>query len=108
MERKARAILKQAKSFLDEKGTNTLHLSFGCLKWLEANNTPRFSPLLLMQVKIIETKTPSGPEYTIESTEGELFINLSLEKKLINDFKIQLPKLEENESIESYFKKIIK
>ena len=106
LERKARAILKQAKSFLDEKGTNTLHLSFGCLKWLEANNTPRFSPLLLMQVKIIETKTPSGPEYTIESTEGELFINLSLEKKLINDFKIQLPKLEENESIESYFKKI--
>ena len=106
LERKARAILKHAKSFLDEKGTNTLHLSFGCLKWLEANNTPRYSPLLLMQVKIVETKTPSGPVYTIESTEGELFINLSLEKKLINDFKIQLPKLEENENIESYFKKI--
>ena len=32
LERKARAILKHAKSFLDEKGTNTLHLSFGCLK----------------------------------------------------------------------------
>lgn len=102
LEIKARAVMKNAKSILDEKGTNTLHLSFGCLEWYEAKDTPRYAPLLLLQVKLIENETASGPEYFIESTEGELFINLSLAKKLLNDFRIALPELKENQSIENY------
>ena len=106
LEIKARAIFNETKRFLDEKGSNTLHLSFGCLQWFETKDTPRFAPLLLLQVKLVEKKTPSGAEYSIETTEGEIFTNLSLSKKLINDFNIKLPLLNENETIEDYFKKI--
>ena len=106
LERKGRAITKDTKRILDEKGTNTLHLSFGCLEWLEAKDTPRFAPLLLLQVKLSTKTTPKGPEYFIESTEGELFTNLPLSKKLSNDFKIELPKLQEGQKIEEYFQAI--
>ena len=103
LERKGRALKKDTKRILDEKGTNTLHLSFGCLEWLESKNTPRNAPLLLLQVKLSERPTSKGPEYFIESTEGELFTNLPLSKKLLNDFKIKLPNLKEEQNIEDYF-----
>ena len=54
LERKGRAIRKDTKRILDEKGTNTLYLSFGCLEWFEAKDTPRFAPLLLLQVQLTE------------------------------------------------------
>ena len=60
-------------------------------------------PLLLLQVKLSERPTSKGPEYFIESTEGELFTNLPLSKKLLNDFKIKLPNLKEEQNIEDYF-----
>ena len=103
LERKGRALKKDTKRILDEKGTNTLHLSFGCLEWLETKDTSRNSPLLLLQVKLTENATAKGPEYFIESTEGELFTNLPLSKKLYNDFKIKLPDLKEKQTIEEYF-----
>lgn len=56
LEIKARAIFNETKRFLDEKGSNTLHLSFGCLQWFETKDTPRFAPLLLLQVKLVEKK----------------------------------------------------
>ena len=103
LERKGRALKKDTKRILDEKGTNTLHLSFGCLEWFEAKDTSRNAPLLLLQVKLNENSTSKGPEFFIESTEGELFTNLPLSKKLLNDFSIKLPVLKENQSIEEYF-----
>ena len=106
LERKGRAIKKDTKRILDEKGTNTLHLSFGCLDWFESKDTSRSAPLLLLQVKLTENSTSKGPEYFIESTESELFTNLPLSKKLQNDFKIKLPDLKEEQSIEEYFNSI--
>ena len=100
LERKGRALKKDTKRILDEKGTNTLHLSFGCLEWFETKDTRRNAPLLLLQVKLTENTTAKGPEYFIESTEGELFTNLPLSKKLLNDFRIKLPELKENQTIE--------
>ena len=112
LERKGRALRKDTKRILDEKGTNTLHLSFGCLEWFEAKDTSRNAPLLLLQVKLTENPTSKGPEYFIENTESELFTNLPLSKKLLNDFKIKLPNLKEEQTIEEYFdlieKEIIK
>ena len=106
LERKCRAMIKDTKRILDEKGTNTLYISFGCLEWLESINTPRNAPLLLLQVKLSENITTEGPKYFIESTEGDLFINLPLSKKLQNDFKLMLPPLKEEQTIEKYFASI--
>ena len=106
MERKGRALKKDTKRILDEKGTNTLHLSFGCLEWFEAKDTRRNAPLLLLQVKLTENSTTKGPEYFIESTEGEICTNLPLSKKLISDLRIKLTELKENQTIENYFDSI--
>lgn len=105
-ERKCRALNKEARRSIDERGTNTLHISFGCLEWEETAGTNRHSPLCLMQVQIKEEKTSKGYQFKISSDQAEIFTNISLRKKLDHDFGIQLPKLEENETPEQYFKKI--
>ncbi len=104
LERKARALKKDTKRILDEKGTNTLHLSFGCLEWFEANGVKRYAPLLLMQVQLSEKPTEEGAEYTIESTQSEIFLNLPLTRKLMSDFRITLPEYKEETTPEDYFK----
>jgi len=101
--RKARALKKDTKRILDEKGTNTLHISFGCLEWFEAANVKRHAPLLLMQVQLSENSTLKGPEYLIESTQSEIFLNLPISKKLLNDFRITLPEYKDNLTPEDYF-----
>jgi len=106
LERKCRAMIKDTKRILDEKGTNTLYVSFGCLEWLESNDTSRTAPLLLLQVKLSEEVTTKGPKYFIEGTEGDLFTNLPLSKKLQNDFKLVLPPLKEEQTVEQYFETI--
>ena len=103
LERKARALKKDTKRILDEKGTNTLHLSYGCLEWLETQGVKRYAPLLLMQVQLSEKPTEEGAEYSIESTQSEIFLNLPLTKKLMNDFRITLPAYKEEATPEDYF-----
>jgi len=105
-ERKCRALNKEARRSIDERGTNTLHISFGCLEWEESPGNNRYSPLCLMQIQIKETKTSKGYEFHISSDQAETFTNISLRKRLDHDFGIKLPKLEEGETPEKYFKKI--
>jgi len=106
LERKARALKKDTKRILDEKGTNTLHMSFGCLEWLEPQGVKRYAPLLLMQVQLSEKATEEGAEYSIESTQSEIFLNLPLTRKLMNDFRITLPEYKDDITPEDYFKLI--
>ena len=105
-ERKSRALSKEAKRSIDERGTNTLHISFGCLEWEESNNTRRYSPLTLMQVQIKEVSTSRGSEFELSSDQPELIHNISLKRRLSHDFNIEVPLLDDEESPESYFKKI--
>ena len=108
LERKGRILRKDTKRILDEKGTNTLHLSYGCIEWNESGGVKRYSPLLLTQVQLSEESSDGGAKYFIQSTQGETFLNLPLSRKLLNDFNLTLPVLESDETPEAYFKKIEK
>lgn len=104
LERKCRLLNKEYQRFINEKGTNTLYISFGCLEWYEAKGSKRISPLLLYPIKLNEEKSNKGLKHTIISSESELEVNLSLSKRLKNDFGIELPELsEELDSPEDYF-----
>tara|TARA_B110000971_G_C20034300_1_gene513277 strand:- start:136 stop:4524 length:4389 start_codon:yes stop_codon:yes gene_type:complete len=105
-ERKCRALNKEARRSIDERGTNTLHISFGCLEWEDSPGNSRYSPLCLMQTQIKEEKTSKGYEFYISSDQAEIITNISLKKKLEHDFGVKLPKLEEGETPEKYFEKI--
>ena len=104
LERKCRLLNKEYQKQIDEKGTNTLYISFGCLEWYENEKTRRVSPLLLYPVKFSSKKTSSGIVYKITSSESELDLNLTLSKRLERDFGILLPYFtDEIQSPESYF-----
>lgn len=103
LERKARNLRREYQRFIDEKGTNTLFLTFGCLEWYEINNTKRFSPLLIYPITLKEEKSKEGMKFKIISSESELAINLSLKKRLSRDYGIEMPDLEEGIQPENYF-----
>ena len=104
MERKCRLLNKEYQRFINEKGTNTLYISFGCLEWYEANHNKRISPLLLYPIKLSEEKSSKGRKHIISGSQSELVVNLSLSKRLKNDFGIELPDLSEEISTpELYF-----
>ena len=106
LERKARNLRREYQKFIDEKGTNTLFITFGCLEWYEINNTKRFSPLLIYPITLKEEKSKEGIKFKIISSESELTINLCLKKRLSRDFGIEMPDLEEGINPEDYFELI--
>ena len=107
LERKCRLLNKEYQKFINEKGTNTLYISFGCLEWYESNNTKRISPLLLYPVTLTENKSKKGMIHEVQSSQSELEVNLSLTKRLQKDFGVELPSLsEELNNPEDYFNEI--
>ena len=107
LERKCRLLNKEYQKFINEKGTNTLYISFGCLEWYEFNDKKRISPLLLYPVTLTENKSKKGRVHVIESSQSELEVNLSLTKRLQKDFGIDLPPLsDELNNPEDYFKEV--
>lgn len=107
LERKCRLLNKEYQKFINEKGTNTLYISFGCLEWYESNNTKRVSPLLLYPVTLTENKSKKGRVHEVQSSQSELEVNLSLTKRLQKDFGVDLPQLsEELNNPEDYFKEL--
>ena len=108
MNRKLRLLKREARRSIEEKGTNTLFLTFGFLEWYEAKTSQikRLSPLIILPITLDEEKTKKGVEYSIVGTESEPITNLSLRQRLANDFGIELPEIDEETTPEKYFKSV--
>jgi len=109
LQRKIAALQSQNQKFIDEKGTSTLKISFGCLEWKDANNQKRTSPILVFPVNIFVKKPDKKggiKKFFIRSAELELILNLTLQKRMERDFGITLPEYEEGTMPEEYFKLI--
>lgn len=98
-----------------EMGLSTLFLVFGFLEWYEAADSSKknFAPLLLLPVGINKRKNNKGKNvYTISASAKSADINLSLRKRLQNDFNRTLPDLKDDEdeisSIEDYLQAVTK
>lgn len=110
MERVLSGVQDQARIALQEKGINTLYLALGYLEWYETktSHTAMYAPLLLYPVDI-ESKIQRGRyRYSIGSTGEETGVNITLSERLYQDFKLRLPPLEEDDSPETYFRKVNK
>lgn len=81
----------KANTSLEERGINTLYLTFGILKWTEKDDSSYefSSPIILVPVKLLIESITSP--YRLSLHDDEIVINPTLSHKLENDFGIKLP-----------------
>lgn len=96
LENALQSIRLKAKSSLDEKGVNTLFITFGQLTWKESkdSNIELNSPLLLLPVTL--KRESSDKPYYIERYDDDLTLNPTLVQKMKVDFGIALPPISDD------------
>lgn len=96
----------------EEKGVNTLYCALGFLQWQESKTSDLFmtSPLLLAPVeleRITDHVTSGGTSLTGGGSEYESWmVNPSLKLKLKNDFDLELPQWQLDDTPASFFKRV--
>jgi len=111
LERRAKRLKQLFRSCLEETGSNMLYLAIGFLEFSEHDDSEITwrAPLILIPIQIerkqIDRRSNSY-KYAILYTGEDITTNLSLAKKLSEDFDLVLPEFEENTTPESYFEKV--
>ncbi|MBM2324209.1 MULTISPECIES: DUF3320 domain-containing protein [Marivita] len=107
----ARRLLRlasDAKTAEEEQGLNILYLAIGFLQWRESSNSEvtREAPLVLLPVQLLRNERTST--YDIQCRDDDISTNLPLQQRLIADFGISLPEIEEGEDWHpsDYFEKV--
>lgn len=111
LERLLRKKRNDANSAIQETGSNLLYFAIGFLKWKQKINSERelYSPLVLIPVQIkreTSDKETGTYSYYIEYTGEDLFSNISLQYKIKNEFGIEIPTFNEDDTPEDYFNKV--
>jgi Protein of unknown function (DUF4011)/AAA domain len=111
LERRAKRLKQLYRSSIEETGCNMLYLAIGFLEFYEHNNSEDkwLAPLILVPIQVerkqIDRRSNSY-KYAISYTGEDITTNLSLAKKLAEDFDLVLPDFEEKSKPELYFKNI--
>jgi very-short-patch-repair endonuclease len=111
LERQLRKIAGEAKTAVEETGTNMLFLVFGFLEFYDSEDSerPMLAPLISLPVALIrgeidrETRTY---QYTVQHNGEDLAENHTLREKLRRDFMLSIPEFGEEDEPETYFAKI--
>ncbi|MHA1971946.1 MAG: DUF4011 domain-containing protein, partial [Candidatus Hodarchaeales archaeon] len=99
-----------ARTQIEEQGVNTLFLAIGMLEWTESENSeePHLAPLILIPIQLNResVRSPFSGTYTGEDIKE----NLSLREKLISDFRVELPRVGQEDELDviGYFEKVEK
>lgn len=104
----SRKIATAAKTAIEESGTNMLYLVFGFLEWYESDDSkqPHLAPLVIVPVTI-ERIGGKGKvlEAVLEYSGEDVETNLSLVEKMRRDFGLEIPVLEDEDTLGGYFGK---
>jgi Protein of unknown function (DUF4011)/AAA domain len=100
LEKRLAGTLKEAKSFKEEQGINTLFLTVGALKWFDDDkiDSPILSPLLMLDVELVKDKTA----YELKCEDTDLKTNVTLQIKM-KEFGLTIPDFDDNATITDYF-----
>ena len=108
LDRRLQTLLDDSAALMQEQGVNVLYLALGFLKWFEidAPETPRYAPLLLVPVAL--EKGRSGKRCSLSWNDGEIETNLTLKVRLKSDFGIDLPDVPNAEDLSpaTYFQEV--
>lgn len=82
------AVYRDARTGLEETGSDILYVAIGLLRWFEADQSEqhRSAPLLLVPVRL--TRAPNGQTFTLRGADAETVANVTLLEKLRHDFGI--------------------
>jgi len=98
----------RARTAREEHGVNILYLAFGLLSWTESGQSDFVrSPLILVPVNLFR-EAPHKP-YRLNLVEEDVVLNSTLQLKLRQDFRLELPILPEEmdvPALEQYFQQI--
>lgn len=111
LERQLRKIASEAKTAVEETGTNMLFLVFGFLEFYDSEDSerPMLAPLISLPVALVrgeidrETRTY---QYTVQHNGEDLAENHTLREKLRRDFMLSIPEFGEEDAPETYFARI--
>lgn len=111
LERVARKISTEARTVVEETGTNMLYLVFGFLEYYDSDDSQQavLAPMLSLPVTL--TKGDLDQEtrtywYNLAYSGDDVAENFTLREKLRQQFRLELPELEEDEAPEAYLQKI--
>ncbi len=108
LQKRLRALARNAKTVEEEQGVNVLYLALGFLTWFESpsSKVARTAPLVLLPVELV--RNPRTSCYELVSRDDDLVTNLPLQERLKNDFGLELPEIDENEtwSPSHYFERV--
>lgn len=97
---------RQSKSFIEEKGINTLFLALGFIKSIN-EDVEINAPLILIPVEL--KKKENSEQFVLNYSTEEIRENISILTKLKNEFNLDLTYDEEDiTSIDKYFRFVIK
>ena len=111
LEKILRKISREAKTAIEETGTNMLYLVFGFLEFFEAQNSerPLNAPLIAVPVEL--QKGSVDPitrlyKFELSYTGDDIAENITLKEKLKQEFSLILPEFDDEATPESYLDKI--
>src|SRR5688572_5088425 len=111
LDKLCRRLTSDARTIIEETGTNMLYLIFGFLEFYEREDSekPTLAPLLAVPVGLekgnIDHETRTY-QYIIGHSGEDIHENQTLREKLSQEFSLQLPDFEEEDEPSSYFTKI--
>lgn len=112
LERQLRKIASEAKTAVEETGTNMLFLVFGFLEFYDSEDSekPMFAPLISLPVVLEKAKKVDEDtrtyQYTVQHNGEDLAENHTLREKLRRDFMLSIPEFGEEDEPETYFGRI--
>lgn len=106
-----RRVSTEARTVIEETGTNMLYLMFGFLGFYDSDDSDRELLAPLLAVPVALTRGPIDPDtrayqYTLAYTGEDVAENHTLREKLKQDFRLNLPEMQEEDAPEDYFQKI--
>lgn len=111
LDKLCRRVATDARTVIEETGTNMLYLIFGFLEFYEREDSekPMLAPLLAVPISLekgsIDRETRTY-QYGIAYSGEDVHENQTLREKLSHEFSLQLPEFEEEDEPSTYFTKI--
>ncbi|MDM8565605.1 DUF4011 domain-containing protein [Candidatus Halobeggiatoa sp. HSG11] len=90
LEKRCTTLIREARNAIEETGSNLLYLAIGFLQWYE-DKIPSQAPLILIPIRLERKPHSTSYQYTLSYDETDIETNISLAKKLANDFNLILP-----------------
>jgi len=111
LERMTRKVASEARTVIEETGTNMLYLMFGFLEYYDSEDSEKavLAPLLSVPVNLLRGRVDADSRtylYEVSQSGEDIAENFTLREKLRQQFRLELPSLDEEDTPEIYFAKI--